>query len=313
VNATGHMILFQMAYNNMTPEVQKRVSALIHNPNNPEEGGYKTDKRDNDVPSAATYPDVYKHDVRQIPGADAKGYNHFYNLPIGDPKYTAGKKPSSPNGLDWLASQEKILADPKTSDDLKANALRWTAHMFGDVGAQPAHAVNYYSARFPNGDEGGNKFEVTYDPNSHFTGNLHGLLDAGGAHKTANGKVEENFKFISEPLDASSRAYVESRAQQIQQQYPRERYIAQVNDQNPQDWVKDLSAQAQQVWGEFTPGEHVAADDKRLAGIEQMMNQNLAISAYRLAELCNHAFGTAQSAAEAAAEVPPHAPVVQVG
>ena len=46
MNSTYHMILLQMAFNNMTPQVQQKVTQILQDPNNPEEGGYQTDARD---------------------------------------------------------------------------------------------------------------------------------------------------------------------------------------------------------------------------------------------------------------------------
>ena len=309
MNATGHMILFQMAYNNMTPQVQKRVADLVADPNNPQENNYQTNKLDDDIPTAATYPDVYKADARTH-GWDDKGQDHFYNQAIGDPNYTHGKTPGTPNGITQLAAEKAILANSHASRDDLANALRWTIHLYGDIGAQPAHVVDYYNAQFPNGDGGGNKFALSWGGDPKHDASLHALMDSGGAHADSSGRAENNFKFLGSPIDAGGRAFIEQRAKALQQQFPREKYVTQVSDQDPQHWAKDLAAQAQQVWSEFKPGEAMSPNDRRLAGIEQTMNQNVAIAAYRLADLCNKAFGTADAVAQSVAGVPPHPPVV---
>lgn len=308
MNATGHMILFQMAYNNMTPQVQKRVTELVHNPNNPEEGGYQTPAAASDVPSAATYPDIYKADARLHPWRDDKGYNHYLNQPIGDARFTAGKTAPALNGLNCLTSQEAFLQDPKASDDLKANALRWTVHLYGDIGAQPAHVVNGYSKQFPDGDEGGNEFKLSWGSQSRRDASLHTLLDVGGAHVGPDGLAENNFKPLPRVLDSASRTWIEGRAAMLAQQFPRERYEVRVQDQNPSHWASDLKTQAEQMWSQFKPGESMAPSDARLAGIEQTMNENVAVAAYRLADLCNRVFATSAAVAESAAGVPPHAP-----
>lgn len=309
MNATGHMILFQMAYNNMMPEAQKRVSELVRNPNNPQEGDYQTNTADSDVPTAATYPDVYKADVRLKPWRDDKSDNHYYDQPIGDPRHTEGKRVPSHNGLAYLESQEAILDDPKATDDLKANALRWTVHLFGDIGAQPAHVVSGYSDRFPDGDHGGNAFKISWGSENKHDVSLHALLDVGGAHATPEGQTENNFKPLPKLLDPDSRAWIEARAESLQHQFPREKYTVRVADQNPAHWVRELKTQAEEIWQAFAPGEQMAPTDKRLAGIEQTMNENLAVAAYRLADLCNRTFATSTAVAQSMAGVPPHAPV----
>lgn len=285
------MILFQMAYNNMTPEVQHRVADLLKNPNNPEEDGYQTNALDNDVPSAATYPDVYKIYARNTHSCDPKNYFHLYGQPIGDPRYTLGKSTPTPNALTQLASQLAILRDPSAPADLKANALRWTTHLYGDIGAQPAHVVEYFSEQFPEGDKSGSAFKLDWGSNSKWYTSFHSLLDAGGAHVSTDGTSENNFKDLDQPLTDAGRAWVQHRAAMLQCEYPLSRYHVQALEQDPQVWCNELAPQAEQMRSEFTAGEKVQPDDPRLAGIEQTMNRNTAIAAYRLANLCNELFG----------------------
>ncbi|MHB2017293.1 MAG: S1/P1 nuclease [Candidatus Xenobia bacterium] len=293
MNSTGHMVLFQLAYNHMTPQAQQRVAQILADPNNPEENGYETTDVDNDVPSAATYPDVYKSWARQH-GQDGESYLHFYNNPIGDPRYTAGKSAASPNGLTWFAQQMGILKDSSSDQDSKADALRWVIHEYGDIGAQPGHAVNGFSAQFPKGDGGGNGLKINWGSSGRWDTDLHALLDAGGAHPNPNdpSRSVNNFKDLREPLSREGRQFIESLAEQIGNSYPRASFTTQqLQDQDPNDWVQTLKGQAEQIWPQFNKGDELAPDDPRLASIEHLMDQNVALSAYRLADMCNQLFG----------------------
>ncbi|MHB2015958.1 MAG: S1/P1 nuclease [Candidatus Xenobia bacterium] len=297
MNSTGHMVLFQLAYNNMTPQAQRRVSQLLADPKNPEEGGYKTTAVDDNVPGAATYPDVFKSWARQN-GKDGESCLHFYNQPIGDPRYTRGKQASTPNGIMWFQKQMAILQNPRSSHDKVADALRWVIHEYGDIGAQPGHCVNGYSKQFPKGDGGGNAVKLDWGSSGKWDSDLHALLDAGGAHPDSSdrSRTENNFKNLKEPLDRNSRQFIQSLAAQIGKQFPRTRFTTpQLQDQNPVDWVKSLGQQAQKIWPEFRTGEHVKPNDPRLADIQKTMDENVALAAYRLSDRLNQLYGSGSS------------------
>lgn len=68
------------------------------------------------------------------------------------------------------------LKSPSSTAEQRAVALCWVLHLVGDI-HQPLHAGNGYSKDFPDGDRGGNSFEV-------FLGaaptNLHSFWDSAG-------------------------------------------------------------------------------------------------------------------------------------
>ncbi|MHB2017903.1 MAG: S1/P1 nuclease [Candidatus Xenobia bacterium] len=289
MNSTGHMVLFQAAYDMMTPQARQWVSRVLSDPNNPEDGGF-SEPSDTTVPGAATEPDDYKSWARKTHnGDDPKSYDHFYNQPVGDAQYTAGHAPDAQNGVTQFNKQLGLLENPPDSDT-QADALRWIIHEYGDIGAQPLHCAVLYSAQFPNGDEGGNKFNITWGSTDKYDTDLHGLLDEGGAHPDPNDPsvADDNFKYLKGGLTPSNKAWIENKAQSILQANPESAFTsAQLNDEQPMDWVHDLSSQAAQIYQQFTPGESVSPDDPRLANLEQTMDRNVALSAYRLANLCD--------------------------
>jgi len=52
--------------------------------------------------------------------------------------------------------------------------LRFVLHIIGDV-QQPLHCTNYFSSEFPEGDKGGNLYNVTYNGSIY---NWHYLWDS---------------------------------------------------------------------------------------------------------------------------------------
>ena len=64
--------------------------------------------------------------------------------------------------------------DTNNAKLMKSQALRLYIHIVGDI-HQPLHAATYYSEDFPNGDAGGNFFDIKYKDYTQ----LHFLWDAG--------------------------------------------------------------------------------------------------------------------------------------
>src|SRR5207244_7965204 len=106
-------------------------------------------------------------------------------------------------------------------------------------------------AAFPNGDGGGNSLTSNWGSTAKWDKDLHALLDAGAAQPDPRNpsRTENNYKEVQEPLTAEGRAWIENRARQIQNQYPKATFSTQqLQDQNPTDWVRDLGAEAQHIW-----------------------------------------------------------------
>src|SRR5204862_7404486 len=61
----------------------------------------------------------------------------------------------SPNAVDALEENSKILADANTKPEDRAVALAWMEHVTGDI-HQPLHACTMWSTQYPNVDRGGN-------------------------------------------------------------------------------------------------------------------------------------------------------------
>ena len=122
--------------------------------------------------AAAEWPD-------DIKGAGWKSFNplHFVNPPIID-GFDGDIHTSQTNASFGAASCMKTLANPTTDVNLipKSLCTRLMIHFIGDI-HQPLHSSTLFSPEFPEGDMGGNLFEIDYTPRKSFK-KLHTFWDA---------------------------------------------------------------------------------------------------------------------------------------
>lgn len=306
MNATGHMVQAQMIWNRLTPQARTAVTQALSNNVNPEENNWHTPNFDDAFDAQADYPDDYKSWARRNGVANDEGNLHFTNVAIG-PGAAGHPASDGPNGITQWNKQVGILNDSSQQASW-GDAMRWVLHLAGDIGAQPLHAINYYSTQFPDGDKGGNEFNVTWNGTGKYDNNLHELWDEGGAHPNSQGTNDPQFPFMRKPLAPQDQQFIEKLASQIDQKYPSSTFTTQqINDTNPQHWVNSLVDEAKDAYQGLTPGETLP--DSYLAKVQDTMDKNMALSADRVAGILNKwAATTGAAVAQSAAMVPPHAP-----
>ena len=303
MNTAGHTILFQVALDRMTPQARAGISDLLtEHTTNPEEGGFKTPAQDGYLPTQAGYPDQWKDYTRQNKPLhlNSEGNLHYDNHPIG-PEAASHPDKAGIGGVSQFEHQKQIAEDKTADGDLRANATRWVVHEYGDIGAQPLHVVEYYSQQFPSGDLAGNKFNLNWQSSGQWDTNLHSLMDGGGAHADPSDPTKgvDNYQELVLPLDAAGTSFVQQKAKDIEAKFPIALDDPRVQDQNPNDWAKELSSEAStQIYPLFTPGENLAPSDPRLGKIENLMDGNVSLAASRLAAWANSTFATGAAAAQ---------------
>jgi hypothetical protein len=163
-DATGHIIIAQIAYNNLTYTAQQDVDYLIG----------QTDFA-HSFPDfstfvyAAPWPDYFNYEVKPPTGetqtifsflkAQAKPWHH-----IDDPIVVGNYQPKPPSANNSLWAMNYLI--PNLSEllqekkyDLAAYDLVFITHIVGDM-HQPLHNANLYDSDFPNGDAGGNLYKI---------------------------------------------------------------------------------------------------------------------------------------------------------
>lgn len=188
-NATGHMVVASIAYDQLSPRTKAAVDALLAQHRDYPlwmrdlPAGY-TDRARYAFMKAATWPD----DIRKTP--DDRPIWHYVDVPVIAPGYTpdpVALLPVKPNAETQIVEETRLLSNASASDADRAIALCWVEHLIGDV-HQPLHDSSLFSPVFPKGDKGGNSETLTpgaldadpilkaLDPR-HFPKNLHAVWD----------------------------------------------------------------------------------------------------------------------------------------
>jgi len=145
----GHSLVARIAWIQLTPAVQARVTAIL-GPNT-------------SLPSIASWADQVRNQRRET------GTWHYVDIPIDKPHYDVARDcPKGDCVLVKIEDFRKALKDPATPPDQRREALMFLVHFVGDM-HQPLHCSD-------NQDQGGNKVQVKFGDRP---GNLHSLWDSG--------------------------------------------------------------------------------------------------------------------------------------
>jgi hypothetical protein len=188
---TGHMLIAQIAFNDINESSKPQINELIDNL-----GQFYLTSPDF-VQSACWADDLKSEDVEM--------YNewHYINLPyIPTPIKTSTIIPvSSKENAIWVLNKAvQTLKSSKAKLPDKAFMLRMLIHLVGDI-HQPMHSINMYGQDYPDGDEGGNLVKV----NSSKYKNLHAFWDSGGGL----------WKDVDRPLTDTNREYINKTSEYI--------------------------------------------------------------------------------------------------
>jgi len=179
---------------------------------------------------------------------------------------------SAGEGLQALALNYGVLADPRASASERALAMCWTLHVAGDL-HQPLHAGELFSAAYPDGDGGGSR-QFVKDPLTGEPVALHWLWD-DSVHRSGVA------------------ASVDQRARELEARHPRASF-KQLNAAKPLDfaWVRDEShALAMSfAFGAHPPTEPTeaaapAVPDAYWQRVRQHGEARVALAGYRIADL----------------------------
>lgn len=161
-SATGHRIIAQIAYNQLTPRA-KRCYAHLNQTLQHEQRRYT-------LVAAAVWMDTL-FEPRYL----AFKPMHYIDIPEsidGSPL----PKPAAMNAVVAVQQAKETLQDSSATAEEKAIALRIILHVVGDI-HQPLHTITRVSHAHPKGDRGGNDFHLGKNKVGN---NLHRYWDKGG-------------------------------------------------------------------------------------------------------------------------------------
>jgi len=262
-NAEGHMVVAQIAYSHLKPEVKTRCDALIALP------VFSAGNINSNFVTAACWAD----DIKSATNA----YNtwHYIDIPFSlDGTSTNLFVPDPFDVVKAINQSVAALQNPATSLSNQAFYLRFLLHFVGDV-QQPLHCSTAISASRPYGDAGGNSFSLSYSPN-----NLHSLWDQGGGYLTDS---------VSRPLSATGRNNLSNRVADVEATYPYTRGFTTIPDL--MDWAVEGWELAQTVcYVGIANGTTPTAS--YLSAAQATTKQRMAAGGQRLADLLNAIFLT---------------------
>lgn len=143
----GHMVVAQVAENNLTPAAKKAVARLLDN---------------DSLADVANWADQVKS---QPEWTHTKSW-HFLDLADGE-DYSHVEHSQNGDVVMAITDMVKALKDQRTNPEEKSNALKFIVHFMGDI-HQPLHIGR------PD-DRGGNDFKVVFEGRKT---NLHSLWDS---------------------------------------------------------------------------------------------------------------------------------------
>jgi hypothetical protein len=252
-NATGHMVVANIAYQNLKPQVREKVDSLVN-------VMHQQYPKITNFMDLAAWPDT-------LHGQKIETYSrwHYIDTAISLDGTQTKNLIDTDNAVWALKNIQEIVKNPQANIYERVRFLSFLAHITGDL-HQPLHTVSYMSANFPDGDKGGNMYFVQYN---HGRSNLHSLWDRGVGEFEAK-PSSENIKLI---------------ANRIMTAYPENYFGNRINVNSPQEWANEGVKNAKEfVYN--TPQNQALSNDYLKKG-KELADQQAALAGYRLAKFLN--------------------------
>ena len=255
-NAMGHMVIANIAYQNIKPEVRDKVDQLVGNLNK-------------EYPEMSTFLHLaYWPDAIRSQRIETFTHWHYIDLPYSiDGTKTRDDVIDTDNAV-WAVQRIQVIVKNQRANPYdRARFLSFLTHIVGDL-HQPLHTVTLFSAAHPNGDKGGNQYSIQMNGKRM---NTHSLWDSGvGVFAGKNGRAVDHAKELAVTL---------------MQLYPANMFGERVADLDPQHWAQEgLENAKKYVYStpeNQTPSTHYMTTGKQVA------EQQVVLAGYRLANLLN--------------------------
>jgi S1/P1 Nuclease len=236
-NSTGHEVVAQIAYDQLSPQARAAVFAVLRNHPRLNEDLLSDSDRAQDTGlamflRAATWPDMVRFFTNPLMHTENHPKWHYMDFPfeldgvqgpMPDVHWNGHSDPANlPQAMDKMLAE---LKDPTTPKDRKAIDMCWVEHLVGDI-HQPLHATSLFSKEFPRGDQGGNQVFVKNAKNVSMP--LHTYWD----------------DVVGMALDYNS---IRKIADRIEAEHPAAQLKDQVSDPSLIDWAKESFETAKSV------------------------------------------------------------------
>ncbi len=300
-NDTGHMIVANIAWREMTPQARAGcIEILKAHPR------YEQDLL-HDCPAgadrdlwafmkAATWPDIVRDFKNPMHAAYHKANWHYttHGLELESPGHPATRPIVLPatapaeggevdNSLKAMSANTAILSDTNATPAEKAVALCWMLHLAGDI-HQPLHNVSLYNNQFPEGDRGGNELLVRVNGEAI---NLHALWDAILGVQTGDETLNLLAENICQTPSCQRRTLADSLAADRTPQSWSEEGVRLAADVYLNGRLKGLTAPSRGALAHLDPMTVPALPESYCDVARQVARQRAALAGYRVADLLN--------------------------
>src|SRR3990167_1519864 len=162
-NALGHMVVANIAYQNLEPNVKKKIDNIV---------SYFS----LEYPGMASFLQMaYWPDTLHAQKIETFTHWHYIDIPFSQDGSPLKNIMDTDNIVWAIINIEPIIKYNHTNPYELARFLAFLIHIVGDI-HQPLHTVSYISVAYPNGDQGGNLYFIRYN-NERIK--LHRLWDSG--------------------------------------------------------------------------------------------------------------------------------------
>lgn len=249
-SAPAHQVIAQIAYDNLNSETRDQVDQWL-------------------APESFIMASVW---ADRIKGQDIHAFDdwHFINQPFS-PDGSSPDHAINKQNVVWAIKQsQRVLQSRRAPFQQKAMFLRFLIHFVGDV-HQPLHCVSRVTKAHPEGDFGGNLYNIRY-PHAK---SLHQLWD----------KSLGLFDAFYQTRGAKKKRLIKEWARELQHAYPPDKLQTKVRDLHPEHWAQESFSLAKTFV--YNTPEYGAPSAAYLKKGREIAGQQIALAGYRLAGVLN--------------------------
>ncbi|MEP1304622.1 MAG: S1/P1 nuclease [Balneola sp.] len=282
-NSTGHRVIAAIAWENLSSSAKTNIMNILKQA--PEDSDlmdlYDKDSEHADkyyFMNAAYWPDIVRdRDEKTRYDKYHKGPWHY----VGTYWKQTDEGPVDAEGfvddehiVERITHFRETLGDPRVSNGDKAVQIAWILHLVGDI-HMPLHNTSRITDETPDGDRGGNSFELS----DSWPWNLHAYWD--GIIDVANPKADGDDDFD----------YYLANAEMIEKKHPQSEFKGLVELQNSTKWNNEgKQITMNNLYPEYlNENQQPPAKYKEMA--YEIAQKRIALSGYRMAEFLNNIFG----------------------
>ena len=174
--------------------------------------------------------------------------------------------------MDHCLETMKVKSD-QINTIAQSVCARLIIHIIGDI-HQPLHTSALFSNQFPNGDLGGNKFDIVYTGKKKLN-NLHSFWDST-AHK---------YNEVKAPLDESKFDRLQVIAEEVTTDYPRSHFSTELKRKTFDEWVDEIGHKARtDAYGDLSFPTGSTLTEEYVAKAQETVKSEMALGGYRLAD-----------------------------